>query len=99
MGSIPEHPATERPVHGPYPDAPPDPIVDEEYGLIVDGDIPKKPKPKTSSASGAILAATMLGLGEIIEPEKAKSAEIAEVEAADDNPLGGFNFGDLPPLN
>ena len=49
--------------------------------------------------AGSILGAAMLGLGEIIEPEKTK----VEIQQEDDRPLDDapfeLEFGELPPLN
>lgn len=61
----------------------------------------KKSSKKLGSVQGSVLGAAMLGLGEVIEPEKTKAdIEItASVDAAEPGPLDDFDFGDLPTLD
>jgi hypothetical protein len=57
------------------------------------------PKRSKGGAQGGVLAAAMLALGEILEPEKT----IIEIEQESDDPIDDppftLDFGDLPPLN
>ena len=55
---------------------------------------------KLGSVQGSVLGAAMLGLGEVIEPEKTKAdIEItASADASGPGPLEDFNFGELPEL-
>jgi hypothetical protein len=50
------------------------------------------------TAQGSILAAAMLAVGDILEPEKT----VIEIEQANDDPVDDppfeLDFGDLPPL-
>lgn len=59
----------------------------------------RTPPPVRKTGQGSILAAAMLAMGEILEPEKTKVV----IEQADDDPLDDLpftlDFGDLPPLN
>lgn len=76
-----------------------DDLRNEEIDLIVDEDLPT-PRAPTTGGSGSVLAAAMLAVGEIIEPEKT-TVEVQQ-EAGDPNDgLDGIrlDFGDLPPLN
>jgi hypothetical protein len=54
---------------------------------------------KKQSKGNSALAAAMLGLGQVLEPEKTK----VEIEQANDDPFDpdaelDLDFGDLPPL-
>lgn len=77
-----------------------DDSVAEEMNLIVDGDVPGPSKTKRTFG-GAVLAAGMLGLGEVIEPTKTdvEMEQVAESPDPEDDPLAGLSFGELPPLN
>lgn len=75
-------------------------LRDEELGLIVDADVSPAPAARRTG-SGSILAAAMLAVGEIIEPEKT-TVEIAQADDdRHDDDLDGIrlDFGDLPPLS
>ena len=73
-------------------------VVDEPEDQIPDlADPPPRP-PRRGGASPA-LAAAMLAVGEIIEPEKTR----AEIVQTDDRPVDDeddldLDFGDLPPV-
>lgn len=73
----------------------PDPIPPPEE----DDDEPAAAaKPRTGSAQGSFLAAAMLAVGDILEPEKT----VVEIEQTNDDPVDDppfeLDFGDLPPL-
>lgn len=58
------------------------------------------PAPNRSRARGSLVAAAMLGLGQVIEPEKTKVV----IEQTDDDPFGGdtdleLTFDRLPPVD
>jgi hypothetical protein len=56
------------------------------------------PTPR-QTATGSMLAAAMLGLGEVIEPEKTRVEIAVEVILAKDSDTGlDLDFGDLPEL-
>jgi hypothetical protein len=63
-------------------------------------DLDAEPRPprKPQSKAGAALGAAMLGLAEVLQPEKTKIV----VEQQNDDPLDDddveLKFGDLPPL-
>ncbi|MEQ8719339.1 MAG: hypothetical protein RIE08_17160 [Acidimicrobiales bacterium] len=71
----------------------------EEIELIVDGDLPTL-RARRRGGSGSVLAAAMLAVGEIIEPEKT-TVEVEQEAGDPDDALDGIrlDFGDLPPLN
>lgn len=74
--------------------------IEQEMALIVEGDLPtQRPQGKRVQAANSVLAAAMLGLGEVIEPHKTEVSIEAPADAVDDDPLGRFDFGGLPPLN
>ena len=59
------------------------------------------PRPVKRSTSGAtVLAAAMLGLGEVLEPQKTavEIAQVADDDEPDDLPFP-MDFGDLPSLS
>lgn len=60
------------------------------------------PKPSPSprqTATGSMLAAAMLGLGEVIEPEKTRVEIAVEViQAKEPDASLDLDFGDLPKL-
>ncbi len=64
-----------------------------------EGDDPPPPKPRAGPGA-SVIAAAMLGLGEVLEPEKTK-VDIEEQSEADDQDdlLIDLHFGDLPPIN
>ncbi len=64
---------------------------DEEFAVPI-------PERKSTANSAPVMAAMMLAVGEIIEPEKTH-VEIAVEHAkpVDEDPFD-LNFGDLPPL-
>ena len=72
----------------------------------VDSDVPRtsfysevRPPPRSSSRGGSLLAAAMLGLGEVLEPEKTKVI----IEQESDDPFKDadldLTFDGLPSLN
>lgn len=76
--------------------------VAEEVALIEDRDLPSgRSSERRSARSGAILAAAMLGVGEIIEPQKTEVAIEQQVDGDGDTDslLQKLDFGSLPPLN
>ncbi len=78
-----------------YPNEPPrrPPLAEEP-----DGDGSDRPRAPRQSGQGSVLAAAMLAVGDIIEPEKTK----VEIQQHDDDPEPDLpvtlDFGDLPPL-
>lgn len=48
---------------------------------------------------GGVLGAAMLAVGEIIEPTKTDVAVEQAADESTDDPLGGLDFGELPPLS
>ena len=64
-------------------------------------DAVEPPAKKTKGGAGAttVLAAAMLAVGDILEPEKTT----VEIEQANDDPIDDLpfdiDFGDLPPLD
>ncbi len=59
------------------------------------------PKPKTSALKGTVLGAAMLGLGEVLEPEKTNTDVVIETTVDKDDDLGkkfDLDFGDLDGL-
>ncbi len=81
-----------------------DPDTPEPLQPDDDGEEAPEPdqKPKARSgggAQGSILAAAMLAVGEILEPEKT----VIEIEQESDDPIDDppfkLDFGDLPPLS
>lgn len=75
--------------------------VADEVALIEDRDLPApRPTDRRSARSGAILAAAMLGVGEVIEPQKTEVAIEQLADGGDDDTLiTKLDFGGLPPLN
>ena len=75
---------------------------EESSGSFEEPEEPREPepaaKPRTSMGGGAVLAAAMLAIGDILEPDKA-GVEIAEQADDDSGPDFGLDFGDLPPLD
>jgi hypothetical protein len=61
---------------------------------------PAAPKPTPrQTATGSMLAAAMLGLGEVIEPEKTRVEIAIEVVQAKEPDAGlDLDFGELPEL-
>lgn len=51
-----------------------------------------------TTVAGAVVTAAMLGLGEVIEPEKARPDIEIVSEAPEPEPLDELDFGSLPPL-
>lgn len=74
-------------------------LRDEEIDLIGDEDLPT-PRVPRKGGSGSVLAAAMLAVGEIIEPERT-TVEVEQEAGDPDDALDGIrlDFGDLPPLN
>lgn len=74
--------------------------VTEEMNLIVDSDGPGPSKTKRG-IGGAVLAASMFGLAEVIEPSKVdvEMEQVVDADDPQDDPLAGLDFGSLPPLN
>ncbi len=64
---------------------------------------PETPKPKLKSArTGSVLGAAMLGLGEVLEPEKANTDVVVEAKLDSDDDLGkkfDLDFGQLDDLD
>jgi hypothetical protein len=65
-----------------------------------DDEPPPRSRPRTGGAPAQIAYAAMLGIAEVISPEKTR----VEIEQTDDRPDGddgdlGLSFGDLPPLD
>lgn len=57
------------------------------------------PRRPAKSGGGQVLGAAMLGLGQVIEPEKASvNIEIEAPSDPDDDRLPDLDFGDLPDL-
>ena len=53
-----------------------------------------------ATLAGGIITAAMTGIAEVIEPERARPDVEIVSEAPEREPLdGGFDFGDLPPLD
>ena len=83
------------------PDSEPLPPSDADDGdeeeAAAEGKAPAKSR--GGSAQGGVLAAAMLAVGEILEPEKT----VIEIEQANDDPVDDppfkLDFGDLPPLS
>jgi len=73
-------------------------MLDEQVGGGASGD--QRPTPRTRggrrSGGGAALAAAMLAVGDILEPQKTE-VEIAVEADADGLPFD-LDFGDLPPI-
>ena len=58
------------------------------------------PPPRARAGTGAtVLAAAMLAVGEILEPEKTEVTMEQVADADLDDPLAGLDFGDLPPIS
>ena len=51
-----------------------------------------------TTVAGAVVTAAMLGLGDVIEPEKARPDIEIVSEAPEQEPLDELDFGSLPPL-
>lgn len=94
------------------PDAPRPPIaavatsrgvVAEEMNLIVDA--PGPPQPRSTRRKGGVvtssLAAAMLAIGDIVEPQRSDVGieAVAEDPGSTDSLLNKLDFGELPPLN
>lgn len=73
------------------------PPTDDDGGD--EGDATDPPPAKPKGGSGNVLAAAMLAVGEIFEPEKT-DVEIVQTndDPIDDLPFN-IDFGDLPPLD
>lgn len=56
---------------------------------------------KTVKSGRSVLAAAMIGLGQVLEPEKFDEDMHIEASADDDqdDPLKNISFGTLPPLD
>lgn len=52
-----------------------------------------------TTVAGAVVTAAMLGLGHVIEPEKARPDVEITAEAPETEPLDTLDFGALPPLD
>ncbi|MDH3704924.1 MAG: hypothetical protein OES57_02590 [Acidimicrobiia bacterium] len=74
-------------------------MIFDEDDEAEDEQTPPPPKPRAGPGA-SVIAAAMLGLGEVLEPEKTK-VDIEEVAEADDQDdlLIDLHFGDLPPLS
>jgi len=48
---------------------------------------------------GTVLAAAMIGLGQVLEPQNHKEPTVLVAPAPDDEPDDQLSFGDLPPLD
>ena len=75
-----------------------EPSDDDQLWWVPGADHPRRPT--RSSSSGSVLAAAMLAVGEILEPDKVR-VEIpqeAPSDRGDDEPFT-LDFGILPPLS
>jgi len=78
-------------------------VVAEELNLIVDA--PAPPTDRSSrKARGVVsgsLAAAMLAIGDIVEPQRAEVGieSVADTDGRNDTLLDQLDFGGLPPLN
>lgn len=85
------------------PDTPDPAPSDDDFDEFDEFDPEASPaapsKPRGGGAQGGFLAAAMLAVGEILEPEKT----VVEIEQTNDDPLDDppfeLDFGDLPPLS
>lgn len=59
---------------------------------------PLGPPPRRRTSGGNILAAAMLAVGEIIEPDKTHVAVVMASDAPGEDDGIGLDFGDLDPL-
>lgn len=57
------------------------------------------PTSRAKTAGASVLAAAMLAVGEILEPEKTEVTIEQLAEADMDDPLAGLHFGELPPIS
>ena len=88
---LPDADADDAELPGAEPDAAADPDASPRRA---------SPAPNRSRTRGSLVAAAMLGLGQVIEPEKTKVV----IEQTDDDPFGGdtdleLTFDRLPPVD
>ena len=85
-----------RPPLAPEPDAPE--VEGEEITWLPAAEAVRREEPRRTG-QGSVLAAAMLAVGEILEPEKTQ----VEIQQENDDPEPDLpvtlDFGDLPPLN
>jgi len=78
-------------------------VVAEELNLIVDAPAPPQHRSSrtTRGAVAGSLAAAMLAIGDIVEPQRVEVGieSVANDDGCDDSLLGQLDFGGLPPLN
>ena len=76
-----------------------DVVIFDEDDEPEDDETPPPPMPRAGPGA-SVIAAAMLGLGEVLEPEKTK-VDIEEQAEADDQDdlLIDLHFGDLPPIS
>lgn len=78
-------------------------LLEHDLGEDPQDDAPASPRPARKRAGGGtnMLAAAMLAVGDILEPDKS-TVEIVQTDDDDKDPedlLSGIAFGDLPPLD
>ena len=71
-----------------------EPIDDSAF----DGPPPTIRQKVGGNTAAAIASAAMLGIGEVLEPEKTRAKVEIVNEAPDDQPIIDLDFGDLPDL-
>lgn len=71
---------------------------DDQLWWVLGADHPNRPT--RSSSSGSVLAAAMIAVGEILEPDKVRVeiTQEAPSDRGDDEPFT-LDFGTLPPLS
>lgn len=70
--------------------------------IDADADAPPAVVKKKPSAKGSVLGAAMLGLGEVLEPEKASTDVVVEQSLDGDDDMGkkfDLDFGQLDDLD
>ncbi len=82
--------------HGVMPRPTPDPDG-ERLWWVLGADHPQRVT--RSSSSGSVLAAAMIAVGEILEPDKVRVEIQQEAPDETDELLSSLHFGDLPPLS
>ncbi len=65
---------------------------------VFDGPPPTIRQKVGGNTAAAIASAAMLGIGEVLEPEKTRAKVEIVNEAPDDQPIIDLDFGDLPDL-
>ena len=98
MDQRPDYPS-EPPERPPLAEEPDTPIDDgEEITWLPAAEAARRAEPRRTG-QGSVLAAAMLAVGEILEPEKTQ----VEIQQENDDPEPDLpvtlDFGELPPLN